>query len=349
MEQKFSIIIFTTTIIVAALYLFLALMKKLGILSILMQVSWIYLIIAVSLVLGSYLIWAQKWYFLIKMLYPVNFINAFMALLASTFANATTIGTRVGGMPVRSYYMSKMLKKSKSEIFATVFFERSTNNIALQILAVFSIIFMIIFTQIDGTLIRTLMILLIILIIWLIIRLGFWKKTEIQNFKIVKTIVKFIYFISGKVKEKFQYDAAFHSYMKNRIQRYNELFFKFNDDRMTFRIQIFFGATYWLILHLSTFFLFKSVGTDVSFLSVVLVQTIALTIGGVSFFPGGVGIVESVMIGLYYVFQIAPGIAATVAILNRIITYFFELVLGPIFIYVLNRKYGKKKIEFEFE
>jgi hypothetical protein len=240
-----------------------------------------------------------------------------------------------------------MIKKTKSEVFASVFFDRSTNNIALQILAVFSIIFIIIFQELSTGIIKKLVALLIILIVWLVIRLNYWKKVNMSNKKFIKGLIKITYYISSKIKQKFQYDSAFQLYVNDRLERYSNVFFKFNNDKRVFRAQIFYGLFFWILLHLSTYFLFKSTGTNVSLLSVIIVQTIALAIGAISFFPGGIGITESVMIGLYYSMGILPSIAATVAFLNRIISYFYEIVIGPIFIYILNKRYSKKKFEIE--
>ena len=85
--------------------------------------------------------------------------------------------------------------------------------------------------------------------------------------------------------------------------------------------------------------MFKAFSYDVSFLAVIIVVTLSLLIGSIIFVPGGIGLIETVMISLYFSFGIGSSIAATVAVVDRFIFYFFSLFVGGLCLAYLNIRY----------
>ena len=95
----------------------------------------------------------------------------------------------------------------------------------------------------------------------------------------------------------------------------------------------------WFFNYLGTFFLFKAFGYNISFIALIVVITLSILLGSLFPLPGGIGIIETIMISLYLSFGINSGIAATVAVIDRFIFYFFSLLIGGISLAYLNIKY----------
>lgn len=96
----------------------------------------------------------------------------------------------------------------------------------------------------------------------------------------------------------------------------------------------------WFFNYLGTFFLFIALNHKINFIAIIVVVTLSTLLGSISPVPGGVGIIEAIMISLYLTFGINSGIAATVAVLDRLIYYFYSLLIGGISLFYLNTKYG---------
>lgn len=329
------------------IYILFIILKKIGlfsILEVLRTVNWLYFAISFILVFLSYLIWAKKWQLLIHSLSEINLTKTLVMLFASSFAYATTPGPRLGGEPVRTYYLSKFIRHSKTECFATIHFDRSTETIGLQFLFIFSYLFLIIIEHLNNYARNMLAPIFIFTVIMLTIRMKFMKKpANIEDHSLVKIILQIIYKTSKRIKNKFQYFPSYHLFVKDRINRYKKLYFRFNENKDILNSQIMLGLMKWALTNLSIYMLFLSTGTRAPLLSIIIVQSISVAVASFLFIPGGIGIMESVMIGLYFALGINVSIAATVALLHRAITYFYSIPLGLYSIYILNKKFSTKK------
>ena len=78
------------------------------------------------------------------------------------------------------------------------------------------------------------------------------------------------------------------------------------------------------------YFVFLSLGVDVSFFFVLISVTFVSMIYELSFIPGGIGIAEGGFIFVYSLFGIAGVDAASATLLSRGIEYFYILVVGSL-------------------
>lgn len=329
------------------IYLLYYILKKIGLFEIITIIRTIkihYLLLSVILVFASYMIWAKKWNMLLKSIGDIHSENVFLTLLASSFAYSTAPSARLGGEPLRVYYVSKLMKKSKTEVLATVLFDRDTETLSTNFLYIISIIIIIFIERIPFKYMWIMLLFLIISISWIIFRLRYFKVIDFSKFKFVKKILQIIYAI--RYKKEFQHFSSYQHYISEKVQKYNALYFKFNQDKGIMNDQIMHGILKFVLLSFSVFLLFLSTDTYVSFIAILAIQTISLVISSISFIPGGIGIMEALMIALYYGLGINLTIAASVALLYRAINYFFSFVIGTLCIYYLDKKTRthKKKI-----
>jgi hypothetical protein len=86
----------------------------------------------------------------------------------------------------------------------------------------------------------------------------------------------------------------------------------------------------WISWILRTYFVFLALGKPLNPVLVVLVTTISLLMGLIPFLPGGIGIVEVTMSVLYTSLKVGANIAVTATILDRIISFWFVIVISGI-------------------
>ena len=96
---------------------------------------------------------------------------------------------------------------------------------------------------------------------------------------------------------------------------------------------IVFSITAWAFKMLITVLVFISLSIDVPFSAIVVVFSIIDTLQTIPLgIPGEVGIIDITMTGLFTALGIPPVISATATILTRVVTLWFNLLIGGIFV-----------------
>jgi uncharacterized protein (TIRG00374 family) len=299
-----------------------------------------YIILTFLSAFAVFLIWNYKWYLLVKEVKKPKFLQIFPMLMAGSFINTTTPGAKVGGEPLRAYYLSKQYKLEKSKFFATTIVDRTINTIAFAALSIFSILFVILFMNIEIW-IRT--ILEIILVLLLLAILGGFiikQKVKFKRKYITTVLTKIYYFYLFKIiRKRFNTYKKFENYVIKKLENIINTFKKLIKKEKVFKKDLFLSFLMWFFNYLGTFFLFKALGYKISFLAIIIVVTLSVFIGSLFALPGGIGVIETIMISLYFSFGISSGVAATVAVMDRFIFYFYSLLIGGICLVYLNLKY----------
>jgi len=300
----------------------------------------LFIILSILSTLAFFLAWNYKWYVLVKEVKKPKFLGLFPILLAGSFINTITPGARVGGEPLRAYYLSKQYKKEKSKFFATTIVDKAINSLAFAAMSAFSILFVIIFVKIGVWVRFVLETALIILSIVIIGGLVLKQKIKITKKQIALVLTKIYYFYLFKlIRKKFTSYKKFENYMIKKLNNILKTSKKLRT-RKIFKKDLSLSFLMWFFNYLGTFFLFIALNHKINFIAIIVVVTLSTLLGSISPVPGGVGIIEAIMISLYLTFGINSGIAATVAVLDRLIYYFYSLLIGGISLFYLNTKYG---------
>jgi len=299
-----------------------------------------YLILAFLCTLAGFFIWNLKWYFLTNKIKKVNFWYLFLTLMASSFVNTTTPGARVGGEPLRAFYLSKKYKTEKSKFFAGIIADKAVNSIAFIVLTVLSILFVILFVEVSVKIKIILEVALVVITALIIAGIILKQKAKLKKEYLTRIAKKIYYFSLFKtLREKFSTYKTFEAYILKKLNNVVNTLRKTLKDKKVISRDLVFSFARWGFIYLSTFFLFKAFGYDISFIAVVVVITLSIFVGSLSIVPGGMGFVETIMISLYLAFGITSGIAATVAVIDRFIFYFYSLVIGGICLVYLSIRY----------
>lgn len=89
----------------------------------------------------------------------------------------------------------------------------------------------------------------------------------------------------------------------------------------------------WLVHALAIYFIVLALGIDkISYLQIVPLFSLSSLLGAVSLIPGGLGVTEASMAGLFTHYGIEFGLAVGVAIIIRIFTLWYAVIVGFIFL-----------------
>ena len=90
---------------------------------------------------------------------------------------------------------------------------------------------------------------------------------------------------------------------------------------------------------MAVYYSFMAVGFEIKLIELLVVYSISTFVADLSIFPGGIGLMEAVSIGMYNAFGIPLEIATLATLLNRVVYYFYALGIGYVSLAYLHFKY----------
>jgi uncharacterized protein (TIRG00374 family) len=327
MKKRYQLIF-----IILALFLLYFVLSKVGfsnIINNLRMIKWYYLLLAILVNLSVFLVWTYKWKLLVDKISKVKFWRLFAILFTGIFFNSATPTANVGGEPLRAHFLGKECKKEKSKFLATVIIDKITNAGTALIFVIFSILFVSFFLK-ATTAMKVVTQSLVVILFILAVLIIFYHKVKL------KTVLRLIYPL---FKKKFSRLDKFERFVEQKKENMKQVLKEFYTNRKALRKEICLGLIMQILTFTKAYILFTALGVHVNPLYIILTVSIAVTIGQIIIVPGGIGVVESSMISMYALLGIDPHIAATVAILDRIIYYMFSLGLGYVMFTYTNYKY----------
>jgi len=331
--------------LIAMLAVLFFILRKIGFSSIysnLLSADKTYLLLSFLSALALFLAWNLKWKKLVDEVKPVKFWKLLPVLMAGSFVNTTTPGARVGGEPVRAYYLSKEHKIGKSRFFATTVVDKVSNSIVFAALSAASILFVVLFVKIDTSI--KIILETVLAVMFLAVAAGILLRRRIKfKRKYIKKSLEGIYyfFLFNALRKKFNTYKKFEEYIIKKANSIINTTKKILTKTKLLNNSILLALTMWGFNYLGTFFLFKAFGYNANFLAVAIVVTLSILIGSIFALPGGIGLIETLMISLYLAFGINSSVAATVAVIDRFIFYFYSLFAGGICFAYLSIKHKR--------
>jgi uncharacterized protein (TIRG00374 family) len=301
-----------------------------------------YFLLAVLSIFLTFIVWTIRWTHFFGEAFRKDFLFLLKVLFAGAFFNTITPGAGIGGEPFRAHFLAKRYKKSRAMMLAYVLGDKFFQLMTLAIFAIFSIFFVFIYIKISNTLtyilegVLTVVLILISFTIYSILR-----KTHFRIGVLLKKLHFFNFF-----KKRFETPEELESYADCRIKSFSRIFKKMVKSKKNLIIGFSLAIVFWLLTYLSSYFIFLAFNYPVNFLSVVVVVTLGTLIGDLSLIPSGIGIIEVSMTLLYSAMGILLPVALLVALLARIIYYFFSLVVGGLCLINVRRITNSGKISF---
>jgi len=280
----------------------------------------------------SLFIWNIRFKYFLDKKYDVGFWFLFKTTVAGFFINTITPGSNVGGEPVRIYYLRKKRNVPVMVAVGAVLADKLFYISVFFTLSILSILYLLFFVSISGWLAAVLEIILVgVIFLFFLMILSHIKRRQIP----IKWITNRVYNLSS-VKKKFKSRRNFN----DRVVESREIITKNYEHAVNsvFAKGVILSVLYWIPLILSTYFLFFAFNVKAGIISVAVVVVLSYVIGDLSPSPGGIGLMESVMLLLYSSMGISSEVAVAVALLSRAIYYVYYLGLGGICLASLKKE-----------
>lgn len=99
----------------------------------------------------------------------------------------------------------------------------------------------------------------------------------------------------------------------------------------------------WLLECVSLFTLTRGIGSPITFLQDMLVFSLGTVAGALSALPGGLGVAEGSMVGLFIYFRLSRTTAMSVTLLIRLVTLWLGVWIGFVTFAVTSRHFFYKR------
>lgn len=272
----------------------------------------------------SFLLWNLRFQYSLHKLVKGSYWFMFSVLLTGVFFNTITPGANVGGEPVRAYFLNKKYKKPKTKFLGGILADKFFNTFVFLFFVIFSLLFVLFLVKIPSNL----KILLEVILLGLFLLVGIFIFLARKKMKNSLNWIYIKLYLFKAIKKRFRTFEKFKKYSDRRINNLINIFKDVVSNKKIFWYSILISIVIWVFIYLISYFLFLSFEVEISILSIVIVVTLGYLVGDLSPVPGGIGVMESVMFLLYSAMGIAPALAVVVALLSRIIFYFYSLLIG---------------------
>lgn len=283
--------------------------------------------------LAVYCLRIFRWRRIILKISKANYLQLFPIFFSGGLINQLTPGSKSGGQPIRAYYLTKLNHKKYADNLATTLFEFISGSFTSLMLLAFAFVYLSI--RFPPKVYYSIMVFSSVAIITLSSALYLAYRIAKKS---PKKILSLLYKIKAIHKRYKTLKYFEHSMLRQIREFFSETIIFFRYKRLIFE-QMGIELLAYLLEFLNIYILFIVMGVHVSFASIAVITIIAEIIGFIFFSPGGVGVVEGTMIGLYYVSGIDPHVAAAVAIITRAILYFYEFFVGYVSLIYIRNKY----------
>jgi len=292
-----------------------------------------YLILVIFIQFFIFVLWNLQQNLFIHGIVNIKFFENFPILFAGVFGNILTPGVSSGGEPIKAYFLSKKYKKPGSRFLASGLFVQLLNIFMSLFLVLSAIIVAFFIFPVTNSIALFLEVIFLAVILIMGITYVFTKIGSLR--KLSSSIITRLRFLFSEGKSFFKF--------KNYFLRHVKIFSKTFRALLERRQHIFSGLIVaflvYLLIFLKKYTLFLAFEQPVSILAIFVISVFSIFLGSITPVPGGIGISESSMILLYFVYGIKPEIAASVVLLDSFVFYMFALGIGYLSLLWLSWKF----------
>ncbi|HEB46893.1 MAG TPA: flippase-like domain-containing protein [Candidatus Pacearchaeota archaeon] len=324
--------VMSVLVVIALLYYIIRNINLMEIWVLVKQLNPLFLSLAILSYLAAFLVFnIRTIYAFSDIIKKPNFFFFLRVLFAGFFINIITPGMQIGGEPLRAHYIGKKYGKPTSKAFGIVLGDRFFHALVSIFFIFISVLFILTFISVSNEL-RVLFQAIFFFI------LGFFVLLALLN---IKKTNSFITPLFGKIVSlKFFKKNFTKKFLSGKITKgmgsFKDSFKKTISTRRIIVSGISLSVVYWLLNYLVNYFLFLSLGSKVGLLTIIVAVSIGGIVSDFSPSPGGLGLVEGSIAFAYTLLGIDFQIALTVAILSRMILYFYSLLIGGLSLLSLN-------------
>ena len=263
--------------------------------------------------------------------------------MAGVFGNCVTPGARVGGEPIRVYYMGKMLGGSRSGHLGVLLAAKLGNLSVYFLFLMMSVAFVAVYAPI-GLAPKIVLEGAVILIIVGIVSGVMLRRHIGVSSGLLGRLLRTAYNIPLlRSARHFPTYEHLEEYVIQKLDNVMTPIGRAAKNPWVLAELLVVSLVTWLLFYLAHYVLFVGLGADVDFLRVIVIVTVSTFCGELSATPGGAGLIEAVMIGMCAAFGVDAQTAAAVTLISRGIFYAYGLGVGGVSLAVLAAIYGRRR------
>ncbi|KZX11671.1 UPF0104 family protein [Methanobrevibacter curvatus] len=284
----------------------------------------LYIILAILVQIITYYLFALRWKIINKIAHiNISIRNLIPMVLIGMAINNITPSGRGGGEPIKAYLLSKETEKSFESTFATVIADRALDSIPFLVLAIMTIILMVISFKISQWIIVLLIagVVIVTIAFILLIYMSLNKKIAEKVIKFILRIIRIFYKKDKGILEKKITDAI------EGFQKTMNLMLKDKDVRY---IALPLSFVIWISEIIRVYLIFLAFGSVASPIIIAEVFIVSTLVGMIPLLPGGLGVVDGMMILLFSAGGISPQISAVATVIERLISFWMTTIIGLI-------------------
>jgi hypothetical protein len=257
----------------------------------------------------------------------------FMITLAGIAFSHLMPSSRMGGEPVRAYFLRNETKKSTSICLSTIIVERIFDAVTFSIISLFVLVSIFLYWNLPAWIMILLVVAFLIALSMLVIIVYISVNKKVGMRIVMWFFKRFQRFLS-----RWRTTAQWEKKLQKDVILFSESVAGMIKKRHLWAYGFGFSLLAWIFDIFRTYFIFVALGNNVSLLVIGGAIVIAALAGAIPISPGGLGLIEAAMVIVFTSAGIPITIAAMVTIIDRLISYWGLTFIGLIPSYYLGIK-----------
>ena len=290
-------------------------------LEVLKNIRFSFLLLGIFTQLFLFWLWGYRWKIILEAAKEkISVKNLYLSLFTGVLFNNITPSAKTGGEPVRAYIVSRMESISLEKAFATITADRVFDSFPYTLLSLFSIFYLFFFKDVPTWVHYILVFALFFSIFILVVTIYLCINLKMAK-RLILGLINFFGRFFPKIKE-------YSHLVEEKIIIFNSTVLRISKDKTAMAKAMLISFLILFCGFFRVYFVFLAVGYDVSFIVPIIVTIIAILVNIVPLLPGGLGTTEGVMILIFSIFGVPAAVSASIALLDRLLSFWLGIFIG---------------------
>lgn len=333
--MKLSKLIALTIVLGLVIFFIITFLAGFGnIYSVLSKADYWFILVAIGFQILSIVTIFFRWDLVVKYCkLKIKDSRLFMITLAGISFSHLMPSSRMGGEPVRAYFLRNETKKSTSICLSTIIVERIFDAVTFSIISLFVLISIFLYWNLP-VLIMVLLVLAFVIALSMLAVILYISVNKKVGMKLVMWFFKRFQRFLSRWKSASQWEKK----LQKDVVLYSESVSSMIKKKHLWAYGFGFSLLAWIFDIFRTYFIFVALGNNVSLLVIGGAIVIAALAGAIPISPGGLGLIEAAMVIVFTSAGVPIAIAGMVTIIDRLISYWGLTFVGLMPSYYLGIK-----------
>ncbi len=284
----------------------------------------LYFLLAVAVQLSYAVLWGLRWALIIRAQGQTIPRDVFAITFSGAFFNNITPVSKTGGEPLRGYLMGKVTDTSFEEGMASVVVDRIF-DMAPFILICLGTFALVVFLGLAENML--LMALILLGLATACLFSAFFIAAALRKETGYRIVMFFLDKLEFLIKRWRPIDEL-REKSREALERFYLGISNIAGNRRLLVVSLLISLLLWLMVILRLKLVFMSIGGEASLAIINVVAVASVFAGFAPFLPGGLGVTEFVMIGLFIGLGSPEDVAGSVVFVDRIVSFWLMTLAG---------------------